>query len=96
MRGCGFHAASYDPHGIIQGYFQLLGMGASAVYWSGILCVAANNCMGYCLKGLLLINFSNAAPLAKLYLNQGIIQRFQVFTCQIHIDFCFLLVIPYL
>ena len=32
MSGGGFHAASYDPHGIIQGYVQLFGMGASAPY----------------------------------------------------------------
>ena len=40
MCGSGFHAAGYNSHGIIQGYVQLFGMGASAPYWSGILCAA--------------------------------------------------------
>ena len=37
MCGGGFHAASYDPHGIIQGYVQLFGMEASAPYYSALL-----------------------------------------------------------
>ena len=44
MCGSGFHAAGYNSHGIIQGYVQLFGMGASAPYWSGILWAAVNNC----------------------------------------------------
>ena len=48
MCGGGFHAAGYDPHGIIRGYVQLFGMRALAPYWSGILCAAVNNCKGGC------------------------------------------------
>ena len=48
----GFHAAGYDPYGIIQRYVQLFGIGASAPYWSGILCVAVNNCKSCCSEGL--------------------------------------------
>ena len=48
MCGRGFHAAGYDPHGIIQGYIQLFGMGASGPYCSGILCTAVvvGKCVG--------------------------------------------------
>ena len=51
MFGDGFHAASYNPHSMIQGYVQIFGMGASAPYWSNILCAAVNNCKGCCLQG---------------------------------------------
>ena len=51
MYGGGFHAAGCNPHGIIQGYVHLFGMGASAPYWSGILCAAVNNCKGCCSEG---------------------------------------------
>ena len=43
MCGCGFYAAGYNSHGIIQGYVQLFGMRASVPYWSVILCAAVNN-----------------------------------------------------
>ena len=46
MCGDGFHVADYDSHGSIQGYLQLFGVGASAPYWSGILCAAVNNSKG--------------------------------------------------
>ena len=51
MCGSGFHAASYNPHGIIQAYIQLFGMAALAPYWSGILCATVNNCKGYFSEG---------------------------------------------
>ena len=51
MFGGGFHAAGYDPYNIIQRYVQLFGMGASALYWSGVLCASLNNCKGCCSEG---------------------------------------------
>ena len=44
----GVQAASYDSHGIIQGYFQLFGRGTLASYWSGIV---AYSCKGRCSEG---------------------------------------------
>ena len=46
-----FHAADYGFYGIIQGFVQLFGMGALTPCWSGILCMAVNNCKGCCSKG---------------------------------------------
>ena len=58
MCGSGFHEAGYNSHGITQGYVQLFGMGASAPYWSGILCAAVNNCKGCCLEGFSICTLS--------------------------------------
>ena len=52
MCGGGFHASGYDPHGIIQGYVQLFGMGifGSLMEWYTLRCCKQ-------LQGLLFVGF---------------------------------------